>query len=61
MTNKSEHFGKPSQKTALRDQQKDLARAHESSLDGHLWRIIDEAPSGMKQEHSWKVPCRKYY
>ena len=32
MTNKSEHFGKPSKKTALRDQLKDLARVHESSL-----------------------------
>ena len=32
MTNKSEHFGKPSWKTAPRDQPKDLARVHESSL-----------------------------
>ena len=32
MTNKSEHFGKPSKKTALRDQLKDLAKMHDSSL-----------------------------
>ena len=53
MSNKSEHFGKLSQKTALKDPQRDLARAHGSSLDGHMWHIIDQAPNCMKQEHRW--------
>ena len=58
---KSEHFGKLSLKTASKDPQRDLARAHESSLDGHLWHIIDQAPNRMKQEHCWEVLCRNCY